>query len=351
MANIDLEKLNTLIEQGMITSRAHPSGQLTIYNYTTKTQYKNCWTEESMQCRGLICDNNGNIIARPFKKFFNLDEHKGPLPDEYFDVYEKLDGSLGILYFFQEVPYISSRGSFDSKQALIASTMLHGQYKNSIPLLDKTKTYLFELIHPENKFVVDYGEEKSLNLLAIIDTETGQEYNFQEHIGLGFPLVKNFNAKDIKELKQLNLTNKEGFVIKFKNGLRLKLKFANYTEMHAVVSKITNVTVWEMLREKKSFEEMISNLPDELFAWIEELTNGFLSEFKTIENNSRADFIKIMSSLNNQDRRKLAIQAKNSEYTKIIFAMVDNKNYEEIIWQMLKPEKELPFRLRKQIKK
>lgn len=99
---------------------------------------------------GLICDLDGEIIERPFEKFFNIEEHNHSLPDLKFEIYEKLDGSLGILYFLEGIPYIASRGSFDSPQAIKATSMLHGQYKNSVSKLNKDKTYLFEIIYPDN---------------------------------------------------------------------------------------------------------------------------------------------------------------------------------------------------------
>ena len=36
------------------------------------------------------------------------------------------------------------------------------------------KTYLFEIIYPENRIVVDYGDYKGLVLIDVIDNETGK---------------------------------------------------------------------------------------------------------------------------------------------------------------------------------
>lgn len=122
--NIGLDTLEQLVTQRLITKRSHPNGQLFIYNYTAKAQYENIWTPETLQARGLIFNSYGNLIACPFPKFFNLGEHKNTLPLEPFEIYEKLDGSLGILYFFEDMPYIATRGSFDSVQASKANEML-----------------------------------------------------------------------------------------------------------------------------------------------------------------------------------------------------------------------------------
>ncbi|NBU99435.1 MAG: hypothetical protein EBS19_14710 [Spirochaetia bacterium] len=68
-----LEKLNEYHEKGLVYKQIHPTLPLTIWNYSEKVQYENLWDEITLMCRGLVTDNDGNIIARPFKKFFNID--------------------------------------------------------------------------------------------------------------------------------------------------------------------------------------------------------------------------------------------------------------------------------------
>ena len=72
---IDATKLKELVKKRLITRRVHPKSELIIYNYTAKAQYSKFWTKEIKQCRGLICNYDGEIIARPFEKFFNLEEY------------------------------------------------------------------------------------------------------------------------------------------------------------------------------------------------------------------------------------------------------------------------------------
>ena len=74
-------------------------------------------------CRGLITDNEGNIVARTWGKFFNLEEKKHT-PTDDFDVYAKLDGSLGILFYYQNQWVMATRGSFTSDQAIKGFEML-----------------------------------------------------------------------------------------------------------------------------------------------------------------------------------------------------------------------------------
>ena len=96
---MNFELLDEMIAAKYISEKKHPDADLYIYNYTQKAQFERFWNETTMQCRGLILDGQRKIVARPFKKFFNYGEHETlSIPDGPFKVYEKMDGSLGILY-------------------------------------------------------------------------------------------------------------------------------------------------------------------------------------------------------------------------------------------------------------
>ena len=91
---IDINKLNELVNQKYVSVQKHPEADLYIYNYTQNAQYEGFWNQITLMCRGLILDGQGNIIARPFPKFFNLEEHQPEeIPKENFEVFEKMDGS------------------------------------------------------------------------------------------------------------------------------------------------------------------------------------------------------------------------------------------------------------------
>jgi len=121
--NINVSLLNEMIESKMVRVQRHPYANLWIYNYTEHAQFSRTWNEVTLMCRGLILDENFNIVARPFPKFFNKEElSEGDIPNLPFDVFEKMDGSLGIMYWVDGVPYIATRGSFESEQALHVGT-------------------------------------------------------------------------------------------------------------------------------------------------------------------------------------------------------------------------------------
>jgi RNA ligase len=162
-----LDLLNKYFDEGLVVKQTHPTLPLTIWNYSLKTQYDNLWDEVTLQARGLVTDENGNVVARTFKKFFNLEEKKFT-PTSDFDVYEKMDGSLGIFFYYEGGWIMATRGSFTSDQAVKGYEMM---FKYDFTSLHKNYTYLFEIIYPENRIVVQYDFE-DLVLLGMIENHS-----------------------------------------------------------------------------------------------------------------------------------------------------------------------------------
>lgn len=325
-----------MISKNYVRVNKHPEHDLYIYNYTQNAQFERVWNEITLSCRGLILDENCNIAARPFPKFFNLGEMENQvLPESSFEVFDKMDGSLGILYWINDVPFMASRGSFASDQSDKANEMLHGKYRNSWPLLDKSKTYLFEIIYPENRIVLDYGASEELVLLAVIDTQSGEEFPLED---IGFPLVEKYDGiKDILTLKEMDITNKEGFIIKYANNFRVKIKFEEYLRLHRIITQVSNLNIWEYLKTNQSFEEILESVPDEFFNWVKQTKNDLENQYTAIENQCKEDF-KLLES-----RKETALYFLTCKYSAVLFAMLDNKNYSPIIWKMIRPAFEKPF--------
>ena len=329
--------LEQMIAQKYIAVQKHPDADLYIYNYTAQTQYEWLWNEWTMQCRGLIMDGQQNIIARPLKKFFNWEELQNTqIPNLPFEIYEKMDGSMGILYWWNQRPYIATRGAFSSEQALKATEMLHTQYQSAIPFLDKNKTYIFEIIYPQNRIVVNYGDQEALVLLAILDTKTGIDYPLEN---IGFPIVQHYDGiKDFELLKKINADNKEGFVVKFENGFRFKLKFEEYKRLHRIITQVSTKSIWEHLMSGQPLDEILELVPDEFYQWVKNTRAKFLEEYAAIEAIAQSEF-KVLES-----RKATAAYFLNQcTYPRILFAMLDNKPYDGIIWRMLKPKYEQAF--------
>lgn len=299
--------------------------------------------------RGLITDLEGNIKALPFKKFFNMSEHTGEdstlpsLPLEEFEVFDKMDGSLGILYWIGEEPRIATRGSFTSDQAIKGTGMLR-KYPNAV--WDRQYTYLFEIIYPENRIVVDYGGNEKLVLLAVIDTETGKEKSrsdIESRYTGRVPLVDRFDFDHIEEILGMMRENAEGFVIRFKSGVRTKLKYEEYVRLHRLITGVNAKTIWELLRNNQPFDELMERVPDEFYVWVKSTKAHLQGQFDGTETYSKQVLEQAKKYYKNRkDQAKFIMESTKAP--SVVFSMLDGKDYSKVIWQMLKPRADKPWK-------
>ena len=141
----DINILNDYLEKGLVVKNNHPTLPISIWNYSRTCQYENKWDETTKQCRGLILDQEGYVIAKGFDKFFNIEEHKTEeIPNEPFEVFEKMDGSLLIVFWYEGKWIVASRGSFTSDQAKKGIELLK---KYNTDIMFRHLTYCFEIIY------------------------------------------------------------------------------------------------------------------------------------------------------------------------------------------------------------
>jgi len=321
-----LDVLNSYHEKGLLSKNKHPYLPLFIWNYTPKTQYERLWDDITILCRALVTDTDGNIVARSFKKFFNIEEETN-IPNEPFNVYEKLDGSLILVFYFQNELVVASRGSFCSDHSVEAKNILE---ETNVECLDKNNSYSFELIVPWNKIVCDYGNQRKLVLLAKFDS-LGNEYDTTEYESF-FQLPKTLEFKDLNYIKGEIPDNEEGYVIRFKSGKRVKVKSERYVAAHRFVSSFSEKFVLEVLASKKDFHDAFSLLPDEFYSAAREMKSKIERRFEEIIAQCKSSFVRFDS------RKESAEHFKKQEYPQVLFAMLDNRNVDDIIWKIIKSE-------------
>lgn len=345
---LDFEKINKAVEDGLISRRKHPTQDLWILNYTQSVQIDRKWNQETIACRGLIVNDLNRIIARPFKKFFNLDElsyFRNYLHNLYdvkyseifrlpFKAYEKLDGSLGILYWDKkERLSIATRGSFESEQAIKATEILRTKYKDVE--FSRQYTYLFEIIYPENRIVLDYGDTEDIRLIAILDTNTGidLDINSDEFAHLPFIRPKLYEGiYGLEELAHKQEENKEGFVLLFENGFRAKFKFEKYKMLHKILSDFTDRKVLDHIVHN-TFDDMIQLLPDEFHQEALSMYKRYTDEYKEIEGKIMSEFEGIKDIA---DRKTFAKEAQKLSYPSCLFALYDKKSISQQIWDKIR---------------
>jgi RNA ligase len=232
-----------------------------------------------------------------------------------FEVHEKVDGSLGVLF---HVPLnyavldrkelggwvINTRGSWQSPQCQEASRMLDAY---NLATLDPAYTYCVEIVYPENRIVVQYRDRKDLTLLAAVHTVTGTElptdvlrglasaagFRMPAHFGEGIApptgagvtpsdsdavdgsqelsayIKATFAARNADTMKG---DEAEGFVLVAEPAsggerMRLKWKYEAYMALHRSYSvRVTDVMVWEALAKGNGTDglaPLLDAIPDE----------------------------------------------------------------------------------------
>jgi RNA ligase len=264
-----VDALRSAREARLVSEQASPDG-LRVYCYTPSCVYDGQWNEATLIARGLILDvKNETVVATPFPKFFNALERGETIPDLSFETFEKVDGSLIIIFWHAGEWKTATKGAFASAQAQWAAERLRSC---DLSALRRGTTYLAEAVYAENRIVVRYAEDE-LVLLAAYD-ESGAELSYaslcQTADGLGWRMAMRHSYDSVSQLmveaKDLS-ADAEGFVVRFSDGLRLKIKGAEYRRIHALISRITPLAMWEIMQAGDDLTKVRKDIPEEF--WID----------------------------------------------------------------------------------
>jgi len=259
-------------------------GDLRIFTYTQDCQFGNNWNEFSLISRGLILDVvEKRIVALTFPKFFNFGETCYFLPEEKFTITEKQDGSLGIVYYHRNKWHVATRGSFTSEQSRWAENWLH-KNANTI-VMNPNCTYLAEIIYHSNKIVIPYDFE-GLVLLSVYDLTNGHELPYEAVQSLAryssLRVTERHEYDSIDELLTLAETlpsTREGFVVRFDSGYRMKIKGDEYCRVHRLISNVKPIYIWECLMNGDDIKEIRKQLPEELRKDFDNITTILQDKF------------------------------------------------------------------------
>jgi RNA ligase len=288
---------------------------LVLYKYTEHCVFEKAWDKYTRMARGIILDRNtGELVAHPFPKFFNLNEMPETsynelcrIQDEGYEVYDKLDGSLGITYIHNGKVNIATVGSFHSEQAIEATNMLnelHPEFCEYIKINERV-TFLFEIIYPSNKIVCDYKGERKLVLLSAFfykdylffgipeselkkslkSNELSRELLYELSQLYNIPIVEKLDhtIQEMIELQKTLPKDKEGFVVRFSNGLRVKIKGDEYLRIHKLVSICSPLAVWENMVYGKIKEEVRMSIPEEYIKPFEDIEKQLSEKYERVE--------------------------------------------------------------------
>lgn len=262
--------LDAEVARGAVAMRrcaARPS--LALYVYTNRATYENLWNPVVEAARGLVLNHDAQrVVATPFPKFFNLGEHgRCPPEGEAFEAFEKVDGSLGVLAHDGERWRVTTKGGFESPQALWAERWLASR---DLSALVVGATYLFEIVYPENRVVVCYPWSGLAFLGAY--GEDGREW--PRHAveaaasSFGARACERYDFASVDALvdaARAFRADREGFVVRFSSGFRLKVKGAEYLRVHRLVSRVTPLALWEAMAAGDDLDAIRREIPEEFY--------------------------------------------------------------------------------------
>lgn len=271
---LDVCELDRQISDKMVKRVVSPDGRHVLYNYTDAATYSRTWTNETRKCRGLIARaDTGEIVCRPFDKFFNYGESGAPeLPSDFGDIdaTNKLDGSMVAVWWDDKYGWsCTTRGSFTSDQASAAQAWLDGHIDPTE--LVRGHTYICEWTAPDNRVVLKY-DKPELSLLAVRDNATGDEIDFDSDYATacGFGYAMPWRFADLASLvaARSEMRDVEGWVLRWRNGTdveRVKVKTDEYLRLHKIISGFSPERVREMMLSGEfGAREYIAQLPDEI---------------------------------------------------------------------------------------
>lgn len=219
-----------------------------------------------VEIRGLKFHPDGEIMARPLHKFFNLGERADlqvlSLDAEHV-IMDKLDGSMvhGAMLRDGSTHFMTRMGMTDVARKAERHLTLATRAALADMLHDGI-TPIFEFTAPDNRIVVKYAES-GLTLLALRETVSGRYLprDEMERVAsiLGVPTVRVWAAPaSPSELVDTvrALKGAEGIVISFASGPWLKIKGEEYALMHKAKDSIT--------REKNVLAVLLDGAADDL---------------------------------------------------------------------------------------
>jgi predicted kinase len=317
--------LNQLNKEGLVSDgwkkdengqkNPHPDG-FKIYKYSKKVHFKRLWkTHPALEkARGIALDIAGNLIVHPFDKLYNYGEYDvgaNVAPTQKVQVVEKLNGFLGCIspHPFRNELLVSTTGSFTSDfiqyikdfiDPATESNLLH-YFKNN-----KT-TLMFEVIHPEDKHIIDY-ETKDHGLwligargLKLHDTVFTEKQLDNLGTKLGFRRPFWYESTFGEVLTSLQNSELEGFMIRNADNDEPLMKIkTNYYLVTKFVGRMGPKMVEMMFKNPEVFKE--KNMDEEFYPIVDKIVKSVEQDtFNNMESKARMDLVRnIVNEVRNE---------------------------------------------------
>lgn len=266
--------------------------------------------------------------------------------------------SLGIGYQTPDGEFlIATAGSFHSEQAQHATELYKERYDGKWEP-NPELTYMWEIIYPENRVVIDYGDEDDIYLIGAMNKKTGVSVPVSDVTEWKWKRAEEY--KDMSSLENVlaspDRDNREGFIVHYLDtDVRVKYKHEEYLKIHRVATGVTAKTIWRKMRNGENVDEWRQSLPEEFIDFIGERQND-------IQSNFNKEIVKITED-HKKFKASMPAGYSRKDFATTLFAsdLVDHENKPYIlnmefnkrpynshvqankIWDRIKPDDETQF--------
>lgn len=267
-----LDEYFTAVERGEVSALYSLDRKYVKFKYTAQAIYSGIWNHVTLHARGHVFNiSSGKCVLRPWDKFFNYSElilPDGSFTPTYqasvtegmffpqntsskklqgnlgnFIATDKLDGSLCIAGMVDGKPIVTSSGAIHSEHSEWSQNWLESH--NILGKFEPGITYMFETIADIFWHPIKYNYE-GCTLLGIIDNATGQELPFDytertaQEWGITTPQrIDITSLADAQKFVAGLPANKEGIVITFENGFKVKMKGEEFLKVYKLFHGLT----------------------------------------------------------------------------------------------------------------
>jgi len=351
---LDNETLASICQEFKIKVKKHIRyPNLLLFQYSNiAVDFSKVETRES---RGIILDsdNNWKIISYPYDKFFNYGETLAAQIDWSNNViYEKLDGCLMTMYYYDNQWLVSSSGKPDagglaSKDNSVTLEDVFWKIwtdkKYTLPT-DTEVCYIFEMLTDKNPVNIKYpvndiilhGARNIISLQELSPKIIAAEYDWNcipiHNIEINNKEPQAYFDSLLEFANSRSGTRYEGIVVCDKNFNRIKIKSKQYTIIAYSLNSLKNrpkesrKRLFELIVEDNinDLDELCTVLPElgaiavEIKEQVETLNKIILDEYEIIK------YI--------EPQKNFAEEAKKSVYSTCIYMMRLNKIKNPKIW-------------------
>lgn len=290
------------------------------------------------ECRGItFCSDSGDIIARKYHKFFNLNEREETLLDniDWSDdhvICTKQDGSMITPVMVRgKLQWHTTMGNTDVSQPVYEFVKNNPYYENfAFDCLEQGETPIFEWCSRKQRIVVDYPEDR-LILTAVRNNYTGEYWPEESLRGVNiyygvevvdfFPQPK--NIENFVDVVRGMTDDVEGFVIRFTDGHMLKIKTDQYVTIHKAKEHILyDRNIIKLILENK-LDDVMAHLPREDRVRLEEFQDKVVTRVGEIV----TEHVKIYNAVSKLTPKEYAINKAPSMSAKtnpIMYKLLNN---------------------------